>query len=186
MDEMHVHGAPNWARCAMMKNNVIDLVYCPCIRKTLRWRHNEHDSVSIYQPHDYLLNRVLRRRSKKTSKLRVTGLCAGNSPGTGEFPAQMAINVENVSIWWRHYDIWCKCGHPCRELCNLRVPSVFATAFYDKISQLLDSKQRDLHFELCEDSQSLLSNSKTIRWFVTPVSRLKERSRLGWQVVRDI
>ena len=29
-----------------------------------------------------------RRRSKKTSKLRVTGLCAGNSPVTGEFPAQ--------------------------------------------------------------------------------------------------
>ena len=23
--------------------------------------------------------------------------------GTGEFPAQMASNVENVSIWWRHH-----------------------------------------------------------------------------------
>ena len=41
---------------------------------------------------------------KKTSKLRVTGLCVGNSPGTGEFPAQMASNAENVSIWWRHHD----------------------------------------------------------------------------------
>ena len=40
---------------------------------------------------------------KKTSKLRVTGLCAGNSPGTGEFSAQMASNAENVSIWWRHH-----------------------------------------------------------------------------------
>ena len=39
----------------------------------------------------------------KTSKLRVTGLCAGSSPGTGEFPAQMASNAENVSIWWRHH-----------------------------------------------------------------------------------
>ena len=38
---------------------------------------------------------------KKTSKLRVTGLCEGNSPVTGEFPAQMASNAENVSIWWR-------------------------------------------------------------------------------------
>ena len=37
-------------------------------------------------------------RSKKTSKLRVTGLCAGNSPVTGEFPAQMASNAENLSI----------------------------------------------------------------------------------------
>ena len=31
---------------------------------------------------------------KKTSKLHVTGLCVGNSPGTGEFPAQMASNAE--------------------------------------------------------------------------------------------
>ena len=40
---------------------------------------------------------------KKTSKLRVTGLCVGNSPVTGEFPAQRASNAENVSIWWRHH-----------------------------------------------------------------------------------
>ena len=55
--------------------------------KALRWRHNGRDSVSNHQPHGCLLNRLFRRRSKKTSKLRVTGLCAGNSPGTGEFPA---------------------------------------------------------------------------------------------------
>ena len=54
----------------------------------LRWRHNGRDSVSNHQPHDCLLNRLFRRRSKKTSKLRVTRLCAGNSPVTGEFPAQ--------------------------------------------------------------------------------------------------
>ena len=70
---------------------------------TLRWRHNGRDSVSNHQPHGCLLNRLFRRRSKKTSKLRVTGLCAGNSPGTGEFPAQMASYAENVSIWWRHH-----------------------------------------------------------------------------------
>ena len=46
------------------------------------------DGVSNHQPQDYLLNRLFRRRSKNTSKLRVTGLCAGNSPVTGEFPAQ--------------------------------------------------------------------------------------------------
>ena len=38
------------------------------------------------------------RKHKKTSKLRVTGLCEGISPVTGEFPAQMASNAENVSI----------------------------------------------------------------------------------------
>ena len=72
---------------------------------SLRWRHNELDGVSDHQSHDCLLNRLFGRRSKKTSKLRVTGLCAGNSPGTGEFPAQKASNAENVSIWWRHHGI---------------------------------------------------------------------------------
>ena len=71
--------------------------------KALQWRHNALDSVSNHQPHDCLLNRLFKRRSKKTSKLRVTGLCAGNSTETGEFPAQSASNAENVSIWWRHH-----------------------------------------------------------------------------------
>ena len=71
---------------------------------TLRWRHNDHDSASNHQPHGCLLSRLFRRRSKKTSKLRVTGLCVGNSPGTGELPAQMACYAENVSIWWRHHE----------------------------------------------------------------------------------
>ena len=48
----------------------------------LRWCHNGRDSVSNHRPHGCLLNRLFRRRSKKTSKLRRTGLCAGNSPGT--------------------------------------------------------------------------------------------------------
>ena len=70
---------------------------------SLQWRRNEHNGVSNHQPHDCLLNRLFRQRSKKISKLCVTGLCVGNSPGTGEFPAQKASNVENVSIWWRHH-----------------------------------------------------------------------------------
>ena len=71
---------------------------------TLQWRYNGRDGVWNQQPHDRLVNRLSRRRSKKTSKLRITGLCAGNSPGTGEFPAQMASNAENVPIWWRHHE----------------------------------------------------------------------------------
>ena len=73
--------------------------------RALRWRHNGRHSVSNHQPHDCLLNRLFRPRSKKTSKLRVTGLCVGNSPGTGELPAQMASNAENVSLWWRHHGL---------------------------------------------------------------------------------
>ena len=66
--------------------------------------HNEPDGVWNHRPFHYLPNRLFRRRSKKTSKLRVTGLCGGNSPVTGEFPAQRASDAENVSIWWRHHD----------------------------------------------------------------------------------
>ena len=65
---------------------------------SLQWRHNERGNVPNDQPRDCLLSRLFRRRSKKTSKLRVTGLCAGNSPETGEFPVQMASNAENVSM----------------------------------------------------------------------------------------
>ena len=69
----------------------------------LQWHHNGRDDVSKHQLHDCLLSRLFRRRSKKISKLRVTGLCAGNSPMIYEFPAQMASNAENVSIRWRHH-----------------------------------------------------------------------------------
>ena len=72
-------------------------------RTALQWRHNRPDGVSNHQPHDCLLNRLFGRRSKKTSSLRVTGLCAVNSPMTGEFAAQMANDADNVSIWWRHH-----------------------------------------------------------------------------------
>ena len=72
---------------------------------TLQWRHNGHDSVSNHQAHACLLHRLFRCTSNKTSKPRVTGLCAVNSPGTGEVPAQMASNAGNVFIWWRHHDV---------------------------------------------------------------------------------
>ena len=39
-----------------------------------------------------------RADQKKKSKLRATGLCAGNSPVTGECLALMANKAENVSI----------------------------------------------------------------------------------------
>ena len=66
----------------------------------LQWRHNGLDGVSNHQPHHC---RLFGRRSKKTSKLHITGLCAGNSPGTGEFPAQITSNAEYASTWWRHH-----------------------------------------------------------------------------------
>ena len=51
-------------------------------------------------PASWLFTEALfRRRSKKTSKLHVTGLCEGNSSVTGEFPAKRDSNAENFSIW---------------------------------------------------------------------------------------
>ena len=92
-----------------MKVLPIALIWCwrtSCkmiFKGTIKGRHDERDGVSNHQSHDLLLNRLFRRRSKKISKLRVTGLCAGNSLVTGDFPAQRASNAENVSIWWRHH-----------------------------------------------------------------------------------
>ena len=91
-----------------------DIKYCAqlspdplcCIHPfPLHWRHNGPHGVSNHQPHHCLLNRLFRRRyKKKTIKApRQLSLYAGNSPVTDEFPAQMASNAENVSIWWFHH-----------------------------------------------------------------------------------
>ena len=70
-----------------------------CITMTSQWvgwRLKSPGSRLFTQP-------FIRAQIKGNIKARVTGLCAWNSPGTGEFPAQMASNAENVSIWWRHH-----------------------------------------------------------------------------------
>ena len=105
----------------------------------LWWRYNGRDGVSNHQPYDCLLNRLFRHRSKKTSKLRVTGLCVGNSPGTGEFPAQMTSNAENVSISWRHHArlkwgsfSWFKTFECCVDFFSVS----FYGAIFDKSSEM--------------------------------------------------
>ena len=71
---------------------------------TLQWLNNERMGVSNHQPHDCLRIRLFRYRSKKTSKLRTTSFCEGNSPVTDEFPVPRASDAENASIWWRHHE----------------------------------------------------------------------------------
>ena len=83
----------------------------------LQWRHNERHGISNHHCPDCLLNYLFRRRSKKTSNLRVTGLCEGNSPVTGEFPAQMASNADLFFIWWRHH---------VTNICDLSITSVMS------------------------------------------------------------
>ena len=70
---------------------IIPLEY---VNDASQWHHNGLHGVSNHQPHHCLLNRLFRHRWKNTSKIHVTGLCEGNSPVTGEFPAQMASNAD--------------------------------------------------------------------------------------------
>ena len=100
---------------------------------TLLWRHNDNDGVSNHQPRDCLLNRLFRRRSKKISKLRVTGLCVGNSPGPVNSPHKGPVTRKMfpfddvimrqcmeymtssvfpsiyISVWLAHIKTWAWC-----------------------------------------------------------------------------
>ena len=68
---------------------------------SLQWRHNERHRISNHRRQDCLLNRLFRCRSKKTSKLRVTGLCEGNSPVTDDLPTQRPCYTSRHSCrWW--------------------------------------------------------------------------------------
>ena len=94
-----------------------------CTGFPLQWRHNECDDVSNHRRLRCLLNCWYECRSKKTSKLRITALCVGNSPMTGEFPAQKTSYAESVSIWWRHHAIKGHCGiyvHPRKKASILK------------------------------------------------------------------
>ena len=111
-DENSKYECRGIALCESVLTITVNKVYI-----SWQWRHNGHDGVSNDQPDDCLCSRLFRRISKETSKLRVTGICAGNSPVTGEFPAQRTSDAENVSIWWRHHVVGkSKCGWKMNEL----------------------------------------------------------------------
>ena len=74
-------------------------VYLTCIRVTsewARWRLKSPASRLFTQP-------FIQAQIKENIKAPRHWPFAGNSPGTGEFPAQMTSNTGNVSIWWRHH-----------------------------------------------------------------------------------
>ena len=77
--------------------------------ESLQWLHNERKGVPNHQPHDCSLNRLFRRRSKKASKLRVTGIYVGNSPVTGDFPYKGLVTrimfPFNDIIVYPHYQV---------------------------------------------------------------------------------
>ena len=76
-----------WRMIYVGNNFVVPHLWCyTVVSFPLHWRHNDHDGVSNHQPHGCLLNRLFGRTSKKISKLRVTVLGAGNSPGPVNSP----------------------------------------------------------------------------------------------------
>ena len=73
----------------------------------LQWRHNELDGVSNHRRPGCLLNHLSGRRSKKTPKLHVTGLCEGNHQWPMDFPHKGPVTrkifaFDDVIIPWKH------------------------------------------------------------------------------------
>ena len=114
---------------------------------TLQWRQVQCDGVSNHQLHDCLLNHLFRRRSNKTSKLRVTGLCAGNSPVTCDsphkwpetrklFPFDDVIMKYPLSYNKTDQIVECRCA--CKATCQSQIYKiifVFPTVTYEQIKQ---------------------------------------------------
>ena len=154
-------------------------------RKSLQWCHSGRDSISNHQPHDCLLNLLFRRRSEKTSKLRVTGLCAGNSPGTGEFPAQMASYAENVSIWWRHH-VQLLISQLC--ICHSGLAHNRDTSFSWRIN-ILNFSTYSSQYLLAVTWDNPTRPANHVRWIITRVPicwliariRLVARVQISWK-----
>ena len=96
-------------------------------KKSLQWCHNGRTGVSNHQPHDCLLNRLFRRRSKKTSKLRIAGLCAGEFTGDWWIPRKngqwrgKCFHLM-MSSWSRPCMGWnftCLCKKIAHEFCKI-------------------------------------------------------------------
>ena len=141
--------------------------------------HHYHDVImgavasQNHQPHDCLFSRLFWRRSKITSKLRVTGLCAGNSPVTGEFTAQMASNAENVSVWWRHHDVKFSCY-------QLSMPESQFIGLSRSGPEFIIKKQRQKHsMSLC----TFWRYSLFIDWADCPVSAPWSRVWVAYQQI---
>ena len=61
-----------WTSSHEMNKIFLQTWFWKLSNKALQWRHTERDGVSNHRRHDCLLNRLFRRISKKTSKLRGT------------------------------------------------------------------------------------------------------------------
>ena len=143
----------------------------------LRWRHNGRDGVSNHQPYDCLLNRLFRRGSKKTSKLRVAGLCSGNSPQTGEFSAQRASSAENVSIWWRHHGCCDPVATPSVNILSTMQDKRVRGLFHCwKVIEIFDMQI----YSLCPELNSVRKGSN---WVSGPSKVTDKNTLLIWSAI---
>ena len=77
------------------------------IELAVQWRHNGHDSVSNHQPHDRLLNRLFRRRSKKMSNSASLAFVRGIHRRPVNSPHKWPVTRKtSVSIGRRHHGFY--------------------------------------------------------------------------------
>ena len=105
-----------------MTAQISDAHYCDVIMGAMA---SEITSLTI------VYSNVHSSRSEKTSKLRVTDLCEGNSPMTSEFPTQRASNAENVSILWRDHDY--------RDHSQIVFPTDLKQCMWDNVLNIMET-----------------------------------------------
>ena len=99
---MNLHFCRKFVQQSIARQPILYILH---LISSLQWRHNDHDGVSNHQPHHCLLSCLFGHRSKKTSKLRVTGLCEGNSPVTGDHPITILWMIRSLPMISTIYEI---------------------------------------------------------------------------------
>ena len=124
---------------------------------SLQWRHNERDGVSNHQPRDCLLDYLFGRRSKKTSKLRVTGICVGNSLVTGK------NSPHKRPVTWKMFPF----DDVIMYFCRVMVLSEGKIAEFDTPSNLLNDED-SIFRSMCYDKDYLVRVNNGNGWNMSP------------------
>ena len=124
--------APWWPTTGMWRNRTIRRSQCTILisspwlvrGNTSQWHHNVRDGVSTQWRQECLHNRSFRRKSKKTSKLRATGLCEAphKGPVTRKiFPSCDVIIISiSSSVPWG-VSLFCVCTMMQQRTMKFRV-----------------------------------------------------------------
>ena len=140
---------------------------------------NRRISEYFHCKHTRLFTQPFIQAQIKTSKLRVTGLCEGNSPVTGEFPAQKDSNAKKISIRWRHHNLWalpyryqeCRLSSSRDQLYNTMLP-ITRLVSRDNKGQTLDSGKAPVAYFTMKVSPSLAKPPFQWRFSLTWVNFL--------------